>query len=83
MPLFYLHLRDHTDETLDPEGHEIADMEAVRDTVMRSARDVIGGSLAKDGVIDLRYRIDAEDETRTIVHSLPFAHAISIIPPEA
>jgi hypothetical protein len=83
MPRFYFHLRDHSDETLDPEGHEMADIAEVRQAVMRSARDVIGGSLTREGIVDLRYRIDAEDEGGKIVYSLPFQNAVSIIPPEA
>lgn len=83
MPLFFLHLRDGTDEILDAEGHDLADMAAVRHAVLTSARDVIGGSLAADGIIDLRYQIDAENEHGEIVYSLPFAHSVNIIPPEA
>jgi hypothetical protein len=81
MPRFYFHLRDGVDETLDPEGHDMPDMAALRRAVMRNARDVLGGSLTIDGIIDLRYRIDAEDESGKVVYSLPFKHAVSIIPP--
>ena len=34
------------------------------------------------GVIDLRFRIDAENENQSIDYSLPFEHAFSIIPGE-
>jgi len=33
-----------------------------------------------DGVIDLRFRIDAHDGSGAIVYTLPFKHAVSIIP---
>ena len=79
MSLYFLHLRDGTEETLDPEGTEFADMEALRHFVLKCARDLMSGD-AKDGVIDLRFRIDAEDSDGNIVYSLPFRHALSIIP---
>jgi len=33
----------------------------------------------RNGIIDLRYWIDAEDVARALVYSLPFRHAFSII----
>jgi hypothetical protein len=33
-----------------------------------------------DGLIDLRFRIDAEDADGVIVYTLPFKYAVSIIP---
>jgi len=76
---YFMHLRDGRDDLLDSEGIELADLEAVRDRVMTSARDVLAGDV-RNGVVDLRYRIDAEDEAGVIVYSLPFKHAFSIIP---
>jgi hypothetical protein len=32
------------------------------------------------GVIDFRFRIDAEDAGGMIVYTLPFEHAVNIIP---
>ena len=78
MPRYFLHLRDGTDETLDPEGRELVDMDELKDTVMREARDVISGDVRK-GLVDLRYRIDAEDEEGTLLYSLPFSGAVSIL----
>ena len=78
MARYYLHLRDGNDETLDPEGREFVDMDELKETVVREARDVIGGDVKK-GLVDLRYRIDAEDESGTILYSLPFAGAVSIV----
>jgi hypothetical protein len=74
-----MHLRNSTDELLDPEGVELRDMEAVRKNVMTAARDILAGDL-RNGVVDLRYRIDAEDGVGKIVYSLSFKHAFSIIP---
>jgi hypothetical protein len=79
MPRFYLHLRDGTDETLDPDGLECADMEAVRRAVLSNARGIIGAEVKDGGVIDFRFRIDAEDEGGTVLYSLPFKNAVNII----
>ena len=79
MPTFYLHLRDGTDETLDPEGCEYDDMEALRHGVLASARDVMGSDIKNGGVMDLRYRIDAEDSSGQVVYTLAFKHAVNII----
>jgi hypothetical protein len=81
MTRYFLHLRDGTDELLDGEGQELADLEAVRSKVMATARDVMAGDL-RNGLIDLRYRIDAETGGGEIVYTLPFRHAFSIIPEE-
>ena len=44
-----------------------------------TARDLMSGDI-RNGIVDLRYRIDAEDATGSIVYTLPFKHAFSIIP---
>ena len=79
MSRYFLHLRDGTEELLDPEGTEHATMEALRAFVLTSVRDLIRGDVA-NGLIDFRFRVDAENEAGTIVYSLPFKHALSIIP---
>jgi hypothetical protein len=82
MAHYYLHLRDSVDELLDPDGQEYADLEALKKAVMFCARDVIAGDL-RNGVIDLRYRIDAENTAGEIVYTLPFKHAFNVIPEDA
>ena len=48
----------------------------------KSARDLIAGDI-RNGIVDLRFRIDAEDADGTVVYSLPFRHALNIIPEAA
>ena len=79
MARYFMHLRDGTEELLDPDGIEFANLSALRNAVLFTARDVLIGDL-RDGVLDLRFRIDAEDETGRIVYTLPFKHALNIIP---
>lgn len=79
MSRYFMHLRDGTDELLDPDGRDYPDLESLRAAVVFSARDLITGDV-RNGVVDLRYRIDAEDEQGNLVYTLPFKHAVNIIP---
>lgn len=79
MTLYFMNLRDGTDEMLDPEGVEYESLEALRKAVLNAARDIMSGDM-RAGVLDLRFRIDAENEEGMIVYTLPFKHAVSIIP---
>ncbi len=79
MMRYYMQLRDGTDHLLDPEGIEYADIDALKKKVLLAVRDLISEDV-KGGVIDLRFRIDAEDRDGVIVYTLDFADAVSIIP---
>ena len=78
VPRYYLQLRDELEEIPDLNGAEYTNHDDLVATVLRNARDVIAGD-AQRGVIDLRFRIDAETETGQLVHSLAFADAIEIL----
>ncbi|HEY0164908.1 MAG TPA: hypothetical protein VGB39_06005 [Sphingomicrobium sp.] len=79
MARYFMHLRDGTEQILDPEGLEFASVDAVRKATLIAARDLMTGDV-RAGVIDFRFRIDVEDEAGEVVYSLPFKHAINIIP---
>ena len=79
MTRYYMQLRDGTDHLLDPEGLEYADIDDLKKKVLVAVRDLISGDV-KGGVIDLRFRIDAEDRDGVIVYTLDFADAVHIIP---
>jgi hypothetical protein len=76
---YYMQLRDGTDHLLDPEGLEYADIDALKKKVLVAVRELISQDV-KGGVIDLRFRIDAEDRNGLIVYTLDFAKAVNIIP---
>ena len=78
MALYFLHLRDGTDELLDPEGQEYASLPALRTAVLATVRDLMMGDL-REGVLDLHSRLDAQDRSGNIVHTLPFSRAVSIV----
>lgn len=79
MPRYFMQLRDGTGELLDPDGIEYADLDELRKAVLRGVRDMISGD-AINGVIDMRFRVDAEDRDGVIVYTLGFEEAVRIIP---
>ena len=78
MPLYFMHLRDGTDEVLDPDGIEMPP-EAVEGAALLAARDCIASD-ARSGRIELKYWIDVHDAQDEIVHTLSFADAVEIVP---
>jgi len=76
---YFMNLRDGTEELLDPEGVEYETLDDLRKAVLATARDLMCGDMVA-GVLDFRFRIDAEGADGVIVYSLPFKHAVSIIP---
>ena len=79
MVRYYMQLRDGTDHLLDPDGIEYADIDVLKRKVLVAVRELISEDV-KGGVIDLRFRIDAEDRNGVIVYTLDFADAVNIIP---
>jgi hypothetical protein len=78
MPLYFLHLRAPLDEMLDPDGVLMPE-EAVAGAALVAARDCMAHDL-RAGRIDLASRIDVHNEAGEIVHTLPFADAVTIMP---
>ena len=79
MAHYFMHLRNGTDDLLDPDGRAFLNLATLHDAVLFTARDLMMGDV-QNGVLDLRYRIDAEDERGAIVHTLAFTDALGIIP---
>jgi hypothetical protein len=77
---YFMNLRDGTEELLDPEGVEYVSLDALRKAVLATVRDLMSNDMKVGGVIDFRFRIDAEDADGVIVYTLPFKHAVNIIP---
>jgi hypothetical protein len=78
MSRYFLHLRDGTDEVIDPDGIEMP-ADAVRGVALMQARDCMAGDV-KEGRLDLHCRIDVHDQSGKLVHSLPFADALELVP---
>lgn len=79
MPRFYMQLRDGSEELLDPDGLEYADIDGLKKKVLVAVRELISEDV-KSGVVDLRFRIDAENREGVVVYTLGFAKALDIIP---
>ena len=69
MARYCMHLRDGTEKLLDPDPLEFANLAALEAAVLIKARDIMRRD-AGDGMLDMRFRIDAEDESGAIVYSL-------------
>ncbi len=80
MPKLYFHLRENSEVLLDPEGIDMPENQ-VPARALWEARALIAYDAAA-GRIDLRPRIDVEDATGRLVHSLRLADAIEILRPD-
>ena len=76
MPRFYFHIYDEVD-LLDEEGIEMADAPTARAAAMAGARAMICDEVKK-GHLDLRHRIEVEDESGGAVLTLTFGDAVVI-----
>lgn len=77
MALFFFHLRDGTDVLIDPEGLDLEGPSAIAEAAFMTARSIISHD-ALSGVIKLDYRIEVEDCSGDVVHTLEFRDAIVI-----
>ena len=78
MARYFFHLRDGSDILLDPEGIELADIEAVRKKALEAARDTLSHDM-KDGLLNLKYRIEVENAEGSVVYSLPLSEAFQVV----
>ena len=76
MPKYFMHLREGTDDVLDEDGVVML-AEAVAGAALLAARDCIAGDV-RNGLIDLKYRIDVHDEQGAVFHTLLFKDAVEI-----
>jgi hypothetical protein len=76
MPLFFFHVFDE-DATFDPEGRELAGVDAAREVALREARLLICDSVMK-GRVELRHRIEVHDEAGNAVAAVRYGDSIEI-----
>jgi len=79
MRRYFFHLRDGTDQVLDPDGLELRDIQSVKEKALQAARDTLSHELRDEGLINLKYRIDVEDSEGVLVHSLELDQAFDIV----
>jgi hypothetical protein len=78
MPHYFMHLRESSDEVLDPEGVRMPKEDLTR-AALSAARDCMAHDL-RAGRLDLKYRIDVHNEDGEIVPTVRFADAVEILP---
>jgi hypothetical protein len=78
--LYFFHLVDGEDRILDPEGTELTDLSAIARAALTSARSILSAEVL-NGRLPLDMRIEVQDSEGSIVHRLPFADAVEILPP--
>lgn len=76
MPRFYFHIYNH-ETTIDEEGQELPDLDAVREIALDSARDLVCESVHQ-GHLNLDHRIEVTDESAETVLVLTFREAFTI-----
>ncbi|MDF2495573.1 hypothetical protein [Sphingomonas sp.] len=77
MARYFFHIRDHSSSILDEEGRELPDRKAAEAKALEAARDTLSHDI-KSGFIDLRYRIEVEDDDGIVIHVLPLEDAFVV-----
>lgn len=77
MPLYFFHLRDHTEQLIDDEGRLIEDVEGIAEAALEEARSILAHEVLA-GRLDLSQRIEVEDVNGNVVHTLRFRDAVTI-----
>jgi hypothetical protein len=78
MPLYFMHLRDISDEVLDPDGVRMPE-EAIARAALLAARDCMAHDVQARR-LDFKYRIDVHNEDGELVHTRHFSNAVEILP---
>jgi len=76
MPRFYFHVLNDIDAP-DEDGQELANLAAANLKAIDYARDLASAAV-RQGRLDLRHRIDVEDEAGEVLLTVTFAEAIEI-----
>lgn len=77
MPTFHLHLINAHVDADDVEGHDLPSLEVARAKALDGIRDFLSAEL-RNGTLDLRGRVDIEDEVGAVLITIPFAEAVAI-----
>jgi hypothetical protein len=77
MARFFLHLYNAIGEARDPEGQELPDLEAARQSALAGVRSIIS-SEAREGRIDLRGRVEIVGEQGATLLVVSFEDAFEL-----
>lgn len=78
MPLYFFNV--YNDEiTMDEEGQDLPDLEAVHKEAVKSAREMMCDNV-RAGEVTLSHRIEVVDESREIVLNVTYGEAVQVNP---
>jgi hypothetical protein len=80
MARYYFHIHDRFGLLWDEEGTELADLEAVRARAISDARTLMAADMAS-GRIDLNDYVQVADEAGTVVLTLAYGEAVTVVRP--
>jgi hypothetical protein len=76
MPRYFFHVTSATCAVHDPEGSELADLEAARLEAIENARDAMSRAILRGHDISRRMAIDICDEEGVSLLRVPYTDAI-------
>jgi hypothetical protein len=76
MPRYFFHLRNDMDVP-DPEGQELADLDAARAQAVAYAIDMAAASVLEHRKVNLQHRIEVEDEAGQVLETVKFGDAVA------
>ncbi|TPG56358.1 DUF6894 family protein [Sphingomonas glacialis] len=79
MPIFHIHIINQHSDCPDPEGHDLIDLEVARRVAIAGVREFLAHEIVKKGMLDLRGRVNIEDDEGVILASFPFDDAINVV----
>jgi hypothetical protein len=75
MPQNFLHLRNGTDHTLDPEGKDYANLDEARHEAIESARELVSQSALSGKALQLGSAFEITDDAGIVVTTVCFRDA--------
>ncbi len=77
MARYYLHIRNGGGFSEDPEGQDLADLDAAREAAIDGVRSIISEE-ARQGQMDLSGSIEIADTDGNILLVVPFTEAVEL-----
>ena len=78
MPMYFFHLRNRVVDVEDEEGVDLASLEAAKAQALKAARDTLCQDM-REGILDLRFRIEVADAGGRLLHTLHLSDAFTVI----
>ena len=78
MSRYFFHVYGDT-VAVDEDGQDLASVTIAREAAVRAAREFAAEEITKRGQVQLRHRIEVEDEQGRPVFTLPFSAAFKIV----